>query len=393
MSKNQQKPPLYKPIPIPHWYFPPTYVKIESTHPDDAPTSQEENIPMTKEIKQLCSFLNGWIPVGFGLIVSPLLSSIYIEELSLSIHRTPMVPIFQTIAFLWGFLFFLEENVPYVWSFLWNLIPVHGLCILFFAQYRFVTAGILFAICAGLMIAVHLLFRLELRDVPKWSCGWRKYRLVTKYLSALIINVLFLVPTLSILFRYGFEQPTFAPAEPYLQADYLFCEEQIKNHIDVLSDFEEEKWNILSIEERTELLRFLVELETEYLNIWDVRLILKELEGGALGQYVPADKAIWIDPDVVNTYDPYDIVGIVAHECRHAYQAFMLERVDWNDSFVQSHRFYRELQLWKANYENGYQDGAEDLEAYQSQPVEKDAREYSQEKQRWYTGFIKYHIS
>ena len=103
-----------------------------------------------------------------------------------------------------------------------------------------------------------------------------------------------------------------------------------------------------------------------------------DLEEGLAGQYDNETAAIQIDDACFRNYRPEKLAYVICHEVRHAYQFALAEA--WVNLCEGSP--YADLELFgimEDCYEglNHYHHASEDRDAYRSQWVEEDAREYA----------------
>ena len=109
-----------------------------------------------------------------------------------------------------------------------------------------------------------------------------------------------------------------------------------------------------------------------------LRVEVADLEEGRAGEYRNDTGTICIDEQIYKTVSMDKLIVILCHEVRHAYQFALADA--WQNLGADSE--YAELELFsvmEACYEGlrDYCHASEDMEAYQNQWVEVDAREYA----------------
>ena len=143
------------------------------------------------------------------------------------------------------------------------------------------------------------------------------------------------------------------------------------------------QWTSLSDEQKLEVLQTIenhVAFETGRLNCPVVgKFLYTGADGIALGMYDPKNHVIYVNDSQFDADSKYGktseaLVTACLHEGRHAYQHQVA------DGFIQ-HDNQAEADTWKENLSEGnYISFRENPRAYYNQPVEVDARRFSEEK-------------
>ena len=81
------------------------------------------------------------------------------------------------------------------------------------------------------------------------------------------------------------------------------------------------------------------------------------------------------------------MLDTICHECRHAYQHYVVDMLDWSQDSVNSHYYYRSAQQWKLEL-NDYRDGQLNYDTYYQQSIEADARAYAERSVYVYMEFL-----
>ena len=81
-------------------------------------------------------------------------------------------------------------------------------------------------------------------------------------------------------------------------------------------------------------------------------------------------RAMTVDIDNVKADNPLQMLDTIAHETEHQYQHYLVEHPDKRPDNISE----EQIKSWKENFDN-YHKSEDDFEAYQNQPVEKNARE------------------
>ena len=97
----------------------------------------------------------------------------------------------------------------------------------------------------------------------------------------------------------------------------------------------------------------------------------ESMEEGNLGAFNPETKQIDLNANLLKDSDAQEVMETIMHESRHAFQDFAInhpEQVSVDQETIDT---------WKYNFAN-YIRPEFDFEAYESQPVEADANEFSE---------------
>lgn len=150
----------------------------------------------------------------------------------------------------------------------------------------------------------------------------------------------------------------------------------------------DERWAAMTVEERAALLQQVCTWETTaVLGCSACTIQVGDLEPGTLGYYDKKNEAIAVSHDALEKGDWQTMLGVVIHECRHAWQRDMIELLyaleEENPDIIYTHPFdtyadFRETWL-------GYTSGLTDFETYYDQIIERDSRDWTEERlQTWY---------
>lgn len=142
----------------------------------------------------------------------------------------------------------------------------------------------------------------------------------------------------------------------------------------------EDQWKNMSTEERIKWLEDWYKEQCKKLGIPPVDFNTEDLpdpEGKDYGGYYHHGgrfglfRNMTIDIDNIKDDDPFDVMETIAHETRHEYQHYLIEHPDKRPSNISE----EQVNSWKENFENyiDYEEGKDNFEAYEKQPVEADA--------------------
>ncbi len=149
---------------------------------------------------------------------------------------------------------------------------------------------------------------------------------------------------------------------------------------EALHYLDQKEWGSLGIADKVGVLQA-VEKEMASRQSREASMVKpKEFELLQAGEYDPHTNEIFINSNLLNHEkygaDPNTHLVTVLHEGRHSYQTQVV-------AGKTNHHNQEDIDLWTQNLSAGnYISGRENYPRYYNQPVEKDARSYSQEMQR-----------
>ncbi len=170
--------------------------------------------------------------------------------------------------------------------------------------------------------------------------------------------------------------------------EVLSFEDSAEKNISELSCFSEDIWNSRTKEEKLRLLRVVVDIESETLGLEEVPELKEgKMKEKKLGYYEGADRAIYLNMDTLEKYNPWISVNTVCHEMYHAYEHQLV------DLYISTERKYRKLEVMqKINTYlrefSEYNPAEDDYGKYYNQQCEEDAREYASVQTVRYYSFV-----
>ena len=140
----------------------------------------------------------------------------------------------------------------------------------------------------------------------------------------------------------------------------------------------ESMWDDMSIERRKSVITEIERYDAHASGRASIPVIFAYMYPATLGSY--GSNAIIINEYHMRESTAKEVIIALLHESRHAYQAFVVENSDLNNEYVQSSDYFAVVRSWIENKENylrvGYQ--MVSYEDYLDQPIEVDARQYSE---------------
>ncbi len=270
---------------------------------------------------------------------------------------------------------------------LFNLVPVEFVLMIVFAQHHFVITLLITLTVAGGEIA---LFRALKKDEQKHRFSrkrHRRYQFTFRRCSVLGIAVLCAVPCLLSIFVYGVESPTYKSTEELWEQLFLEPEVVESDKPDNLYEkkselwgyLEEENWSRLSVQERITVTQELVDFESDVLGIPTVPVTSAMIGTATLGAYDNELNQMWINTEHLANSSVCDVINTICHEVHHSYVDYLVNTLDWDNPAMNSAYFaeLRELMDSQENYKSVWSYG---FDAYENQPLEVAAREYSEKE-------------
>ncbi|MBQ3545899.1 MAG: hypothetical protein IJA34_13105 [Lachnospiraceae bacterium] len=139
------------------------------------------------------------------------------------------------------------------------------------------------------------------------------------------------------------------------------------------------EYKYMSIDERMEVMKSIVDYELDYLGVDEnISLIYEKYDDNKGGYYSDGDKLISINENNIENPDYLkEVIMTVLHECYHAYQYECVR--DINDSNYKAYNYnlrdYKKILIWKYEFEN-YCDSKMNYDDYINQGVESEAEMY-----------------
>lgn len=183
----------------------------------------------------------------------------------------------------------------------------------------------------------------------------------------------------SALFSYGIVRPTDNP--PIFQESINYT---VEDNLEVLTQLQEERWDVLSVQERIDVLQVVANIETSTLGIpHELNVGAANLGEYTLGGYRNGSHEIILSLDSLETDNAETILNTICHESFHAYQYCLVSVMENAPEEYENLLIFREANKYAAEF-NHYQNGRNDFESYYAQKCEKDAREYAENAVNYY---------
>ena len=340
------------------------------------------NIKQT--IQKLLPLAKYFIFLHIGLFGFPYL---YVDALHCYVEKFYVIIVFFLLS---GALDYYVSNNRYLKRSGWaksisSVLIIELFCLFLFAQYHFVLSILL----AIILIAFSVWsYRTIYASRPERQ-RFRKYRILCRQKALSVICyvsvVLLIIPACVGLYQ---EDTNSISLEDWMLFVELFNESADHNSEQTIFDKyhstmdELKNWEQLSRKDRLELLSKIGLMEEEYLGIeTEIPIVIssKKMDKYTCAYYEDDTKEIRINIDQIDNEDLETNIKNILHEVFHAYQHNVVDHLDFETSVVQNSYYYMDARAWHDNM-NNYISGYLDFNAYESQPLEADARAYSEKR-------------
>lgn len=153
----------------------------------------------------------------------------------------------------------------------------------------------------------------------------------------------------------------------------------ISSNIDTVLKLQDEKWRLLSTNDKIDVLQCVANIEAYYLGLSnELNVGAANLPEYTLACYSDASHTIYIDLEHLENDSVEEVLNSCCHEAYHSYQHRLVDAYNQSSEEVQKLRIYKSAIHYIEEFGN-YADGYEDFCAYYSQQCEKDARSYAED--------------
>lgn len=155
-----------------------------------------------------------------------------------------------------------------------------------------------------------------------------------------------------------------------------------------LSLLREENWQALNLQERTEVLQTVADIEREYLGIsHELNVTTMCLTDNILGQYTDNTHEITLDRSSLMTTSSWTAVFLVCHEAYHGYEHRLIDVANSAGDEDQDLLIFAKAHTYADEFAN-YDDGSEDYETYWNQACESDGRDYAESEVARFRAYV-----
>ena len=149
----------------------------------------------------------------------------------------------------------------------------------------------------------------------------------------------------------------------------------------------------ISADEKLKILQTIADIETVHMNIPPVVVEIGNAEVGR-AWYDKDTNTIFINQKSLDKDTAKEIIKNVLHECRHAYQRYIISKIDCDCVEIQEDCIYEDEHIYMDNFKNYIGDplmialNNEYYKEYLKQPVEADTNRYAKHRIKLYREFF-----
>lgn len=272
------------------------------------------------------------------------------------------------------------------------LVSVEACLLLIFAQYHPILAVLAALLSAGAYFGIrYAVQRLNAPNRGRITGFNRKCRKIAFRLASVIVAVGLIFPAVGSVYKEFFSSTLTEIEWAEFMEWYVanMPEEETAaedSNEQLLKDLS--KWSRLDIEDRERLIRIIAELDKEYLKIdhLTIEVNTEKMDSNTLAYYEPGSNNIYVNYRYLDQIELEDAVITILHELHHAYVFHTIDTLDFDSPEVQNSFYYENARQWKEN-STSYISGSISFDAYYNQPIERDARAYSEERASFYLAY------
>lgn len=151
----------------------------------------------------------------------------------------------------------------------------------------------------------------------------------------------------------------------------------LENQVETLLVFQEEKWKLLTVQERLDMLQIVANVEANNLGIPnDVNVAASAMDEHTVAAYNDSAHTINFNLDYLEQMPPRDILNACCHEVYHCYQHRLVDAYRGVDEQMRGLKIFSKAVEYEKEFAR-YVEGEEDFYTYYGQLCESDARSYA----------------
>ena len=145
-----------------------------------------------------------------------------------------------------------------------------------------------------------------------------------------------------------------------------------------------ESWSALSLQEKLDVLQIVANTEARYLGVSnELNVVGSNLDEHTIASYDDGTHTIRVNMTSLETASPSEMVVSICHEAYHSYEHRLADIYDHLDEEDKKLMWYRKASEYADNSKD-YVRSNENVVGYYMQPLEADAREYSNQASLYY---------
>lgn len=189
-------------------------------------------------------------------------------------------------------------------------------------------------------------------------------------LSSVVLTLVFIPIVYSVYINGSLIKPSIEALDINTRGDYT-----IANNISTVSNLSEDKWCLLTMQEKIDTLQTIANIEANYLGLEnELNVTVELLDEHTLGCYRNELHMITLNEYYFSTWTAHQALETLCHECRHSYQHSLAEVYDKLEAKDKELLIFWNAKKYKENIVHGQ---SSDFLEYYFSPMEIDARSYS----------------
>ncbi len=263
------------------------------------------------------------------------------------------------------------------------LLTVFMHCFMLFAQYYFVAAVIITVLAA--VGAVCLYFYLSgMRKKENRTVKFKRYcREVTAFLTAAALCAVLAVPSVIGYCKEYMGKDEMKKLSEVNAEKSANGQPETVNY-DILSMRASlAEWKELTRDEKADILYKIGVAEAKNLGIGDYMSIsfsAVKMPLPRLAYYDNNDRTVALNKAHIDNGTAEENVDSLLHEIFHAYQHYLVEKLDFDNELVKNGYYFEQARRWKDNITNYRPSAVYGYDEYYSQALEEDARAYAESR-------------
>lgn len=263
------------------------------------------------------------------------------------------------------------------------LLTVFIYCFLLFSQFYFVTAVVITVLAA--VGAVCLYFYLSgMRKKENRTVKFKRYcREVTAFLTAAALCAVLAVPSVIGYCKEYMGKDEMKKLSEVNSEKAANGQLQTEDYDEFILKSSLAEWKELTRDEKADILYKIGVAEAKNLGIDDYMSIsfsAVKMPLPRLAYYDNNDRTVALNKAHIDNGTAEENVNSLLHEIFHAYQHYLVEKLDFDNELVKNGYYFEQARRWKDNITNYRPSAVYGYDEYYSQALEEDARAYAESR-------------
>lgn len=150
-----------------------------------------------------------------------------------------------------------------------------------------------------------------------------------------------------------------------------------QRHAELWRCFKEDKWSQWSIPEKITIMQQLMDFEFDVLGIPTIPVKSGMIVAFTLGVYDNESNEMWINIEHLANSSPEEVLQTVCHDVYNSNPCYLVNTLDRDNPALNS-AYFKEQREWMNNQDDYKSAWSYGLDEYKNQPLEIDARAYTE---------------